>query len=775
LVDQLRFMRCRIAVESFVHGFRYQLEMVTSGFSGLGAADCLDRVLEEVKAWAPRQLSFETVTRATSSVISTELFQCMADAFQNGDVTLDGWQALALGMWLAPSEKRLNFAHVALQHSGVHMDEFRELVALLVLMAQQLLSSRPRPFGSSRLYADLLACNRLLEDAGIKLPLCGLRMPGVRLTEEQSAIVMKDLQATEQMRITAFAGTGKTSTLRMYACLRPHLRFLYICFNVSVREEAQRSFPGHVICKNAHQLAYAACGFKFRHKLKDDLRIEDLVSHPLFSEHSSLMCNCKDDMRMEAVEVCLSVLQSFLNSSSDDIGVEHVPSPLPLVIRDGALSADVVCAAAKSLWKDMSDAKSEVVRMTHNGYLKLYSLSRPCLSQQYNVVLLDEAQDCNPAIASIVVSQKCARILVGDGHQSIYGFLGAMDVLSSKVESGSTSCSSVIRRQLTRSFRFGPNVADLANFLLNNFKGETRPLLGCGKHAGLVKFDAPDSGNRGLQGCPATPFAFIARTNASVVEMALRADEAGLSLAWIGGVRGYNLNVLRDLCLLSLGCKTDIENSRISKFNSLEGFRQFARRINDGDSLARIDLVRRHNPQELLDRLRHLQSVAEQSDKKATTGLRKDVSLATVHKAKGLEWDSVMLADDFPDPRELCRPGMVQEVNALYVAVTRAVRELQPPQSLSSFYKVAAESLTLTLVDAFHEERHQTCPNCGIPSPSRSQRLTDRREFFGSQIAKLAEVGRREADARFVGHITHAELCESCRVDSSLQEVLDLT
>merc|ERR1712014_181775 len=106
-----------------------------------------------------------------------------------------------------------------------------------------------------------------------------------------------------------------------------------------------------------------------------------------------------------------------------------------------------------------------------------------------------------------------------------------------------------------------------------------------------------------------------------------------------------------------------------------------------------------------------------------------------------------MLADDFPDPNELSRPGMVQEVNALYVAVTRAVRELQPPRSLARVYKGVAESLTLLRVDAFHEDRDKTCPSCGIPLPSASRR----QGFLGSQHAQFTEVGRWEASARFVG------------------------
>jgi superfamily I DNA/RNA helicase len=67
---------------------------------------------------------------------------------------------------------------------------------------------------------------------------------------------------------------------------------------------------------------------------------------------------------------------------------------------------------------------------------------------------------------------------------------------------------------------------------------------------------------------------------------------------------------------------------------------------------------------------------------------RAHVILTTTHKAKGMEWDSVMLGDDFPrliDQKTNClKPlGMdegelnPEEVNLQYVAVTRARKNLQ--------------------------------------------------------------------------------------------------
>ncbi|KAL2087349.1 hypothetical protein ACEWY4_016177 [Coilia grayii] len=82
----------------------------------------------------------------------------------------------------------------------------------------------------------------------------------VRVTHEQQVIINHDIQPGQVVKIMAFAGTGKTTTLVQIARMRPHLRFLYVAFNKSVQTHAQRSFPINVHCKTIHSMAFSAVG-----------------------------------------------------------------------------------------------------------------------------------------------------------------------------------------------------------------------------------------------------------------------------------------------------------------------------------------------------------------------------------------------------------------------------------------------------------------------------------------------------------------------------------
>lgn len=77
---------------------------------------------------------------------------------------------------------------------------------------------------------------------------------GLSLLEEQRRAI-ELFQLSEGLRIDAYAGTGKTTTLRLIADNTSD-RGLYLAFNRSIAEEAGGRFPKRVRCSTIHSIAF---------------------------------------------------------------------------------------------------------------------------------------------------------------------------------------------------------------------------------------------------------------------------------------------------------------------------------------------------------------------------------------------------------------------------------------------------------------------------------------------------------------------------------------
>lgn len=84
-------------------------------------------------------------------------------------------------------------------------------------------------------------------------------------TQEQRA-AREVFASGADLTLVAGAGTGKTSTLMMMAeATSKH--GLYMAFNKTTADDAQRRFSGNVECRTAHSIAFGAVGWKYKHRL----------------------------------------------------------------------------------------------------------------------------------------------------------------------------------------------------------------------------------------------------------------------------------------------------------------------------------------------------------------------------------------------------------------------------------------------------------------------------------------------------------------------------
>jgi hypothetical protein len=245
-------------------------------------------------------------------------------------------------------------------------------------------------------------------------------------TEEQQVAVAK-FRTGQPLKIAAFAGAGKTTTLKMLA-EATRSRGVYLAFNRLIAAEAKEKFPKSVDCRTTHAIAFRAVlpQYGSAAKMTKSLHAKQLAAVLAYIDRIF-----PGTFRLNGVHqahLVLGTIRRFCQSSEPIIGLEHVPRYGRLLGAREEVVSDVrdwSVAEANGLWSRMVDKRDEVP-LGHDGYLKLWALSQPTLNSDY--ILLDEAQDTNSVVLGVLARQNAQVIYVGDRHQQIYEWRGAVNL-----------------------------------------------------------------------------------------------------------------------------------------------------------------------------------------------------------------------------------------------------------------------------------------------------------------------------------------------------------
>ncbi|TDG96882.1 hypothetical protein EPR50_G00233280 [Perca flavescens] len=580
---------------------------------------------------------------------------------------------------------------------------------------------------SNRLHYNIYYVLHLMDNGPFSVGSSQSGRPQIQLTREQQQILSHDIQGDHVVKIVAFAGTGKTTTLVKYAEQRPHLRFLYVAFNKSVANEAQRRFPSNVACKTVHSLAFANVGRRYHSRQKLTFNLKPFSISSVLPPGRGGFSKAK---------VVTTTLDAFMASTDETINTSHVPCSRrgKHSIREyiGEVEKELFVEDATMIWnkmKDLNETKKDAYYMTHDGYLKLWQLQipKPSLSDKYDVLFIDEAQDCTPAIMDVLLSQRCGKILVGDPHQQIYTFKGAVNALN--------IVDHTHIFYLTQSFRFGAEIAYVGATILEVCKGVEKILVG-GKQKGGVCDETADkvaaAMRTGVSLCRGKT-AILSRCNVSVFGEAVRLTDCNphCRIHFIGGVAGIGLDRIMDIWHLMEGRKF-IRDPLIRSFAKRhpEGpfwaLKTYVEQTEDLELDAKVSIVEKYGKR-IPELARRLESCFEYDYNEA------DFIIGTVHKAKGLEFDTVMVTDDFAkvpssehnlhhNPNFSFADIADDEWNLLYVAVTRAKTSLIVTKTVRRILTVAGEYFlksempsTLMKVGDPLPCCVTDCPNCTTP------------------------------------------------------------
>jgi len=450
------------------------------------------------------------------------------------------------------------------------------------------------------------------------------------ITAQQAALVHGPVEGI--IKVNAFAGAGKTTSLCALASRHADKRCLYLAFSKAAQMDASKRFASSARCLTIHGLAFASFGKKYVHKLGQPRSI-DIIRRMGIPWNWQLA-----DAVVQTIGAwCVSDWEEFPKSAC---AVNGTLTGTPSMLAQAA-------GIAKQAWQRMCDPAGDMP-MSHDGYLKLFQLSQPRIDA--DLIMLDEGQDTNPVTWAIVRCQACPLVIVGDRYQSIFQFRGAINAMQiAKADR---------EYPFTQSFRFGPRVARIATDLLRMFYREQAAIEGLGPDTLIT---ATPQGS---------PRAILARTNATVFQHAVKAIRCGQSLGFAGGVNAYGFEKLLDVNHLAQERHDRIRDDLIRTFPSFSHFMEYSKQSGDLEAKRQIEAVLAYGDE--------LETLIPSIHQSAQTDLSKAfIVLATAHRAKGLTLDHVELADDFPELLDAVGAPLQadqldrQEVNLLYVALTR--------------------------------------------------------------------------------------------------------
>jgi len=565
----------------------------------------------------------------------------------------------------------------------------------------------------------------------------------MQLTNEQKDIVNYINSNNECLvKINAFAGTGKTTTLLEIAKQElknnPKAKILYLAFNKAIQEEAKNKFPRSVEIRTTHSLAYQSVmkglnelklkGSEYKLRELEDIIVNRLNvdkevhnTFKLFSKEintyfkeylNSEYVSIKDffdiDVTLKVFDEVNSIIETIYETINYDgepftmESLEHSKNVLSKIKKNDINIVDKLCATRyfskiydlcekrldtnemveiDRLYTDIYmslgvlayDEKiinvidilvnsmfNGTIELTHSGYLKLYQIkvSNKRIRKKWDLILLDEAQDTNDVTKAIFIGLKAKKkVLVGDKHQQIYTFRGSKNIMAALPD--------YKEFYLTKTFRFGNNIAAIANNILLNTKGEKQKI----ESAKILNEQKKED----------KTFAILSRTNAGLIDFILETykktskelSDKEKSLVIIKTVRnpwsifGFAIN-LEKILANERGSNQEIDKEFSFLNMYLDDYNRYKNNIIEDNFFSYLQMVgEKYKDIELTNSLSVLQKIYQFNKKyndnlsirtlynyivKMNTSIKVPMFyISTIHTAKGLEWNNIRLLDDVKD------------------------------------------------------------------------------------------------------------------------------
>lgn len=497
-------------------------------------------------------------------------------------------------------------------------------------------------------------------------------------TDEQAAIVSGiALKDGPSVMTNAYAGCSKTTTIEMSA---PGVRTpaLAIAFNKINADEMAKRLPGNFTCKTMNGLGHGAWARAIgaTRIQVDDRKVGGLVTQIAKDRKVDLLEDQWGDLRKLVTGAMAAGLVP------DTIGVESLVPDSPEGWMDIADRLWITADDAEFLREMAREILIESIKLARQGIISFDDqIYCPVMLGgkwlKYPFIAVDEAQDLS-AMNHLQV-QLCLHpggrlFVVGDEKQAIYAWRGADGNSMENLRELRADWSDL---PLQTTFRCPQIVVERNKAHAPGFTAwhTNRP--------GIFEQWVRDLEGKGWDAKDLEPgSAVLCRNNAPLMALAMKLLRSGI------GVKVQGRDIGKSLESLS---KKIVRKDDATELQCVEAITKWQDR--------ECAMARANNHEErcesINDRAEALLAVLQGGKCKTSGDLRRvlhqlfesksgQLTLSTVHRAKGLEWESVMLLDPWRIPSKYAREQALngfkiplqQENNLRYVAETRTRNKL---------------------------------------------------------------------------------------------------
>jgi len=469
----------------------------------------------------------------------------------------------------------------------------------------------------------------------------------------QKAVYEEIKNGKSNILVNAVAGSGKTTTiLNAMEFIPSNSKILFVAFNKSIAEELKdRIKRSNVEVSTFHSICFRALAYKKRRRV-DGKKVQKIIN------------NLIDDK--EERYSYFSMIKKLVGLAKNE-GVGYLMKNEPETYTKLMSKYSVRHPKATYDEETLFDYCVEVYKISlkESYFLDFDDMILHCLKEKpkfkwYKYVFVDEAQDLNQVqIALLEDIKKNARLVaVGDPNQAIYGFRGADDKAFWDIQK-KYYCKLL---PLSVTYRCPKEIAKEANRFVPSIKS------GIDKSGKVVEHGAFTSSLFKDKDC-----AIITRKTSRLVDFAYvlmkhnvpcRIIGKDLALNLISFIKGFKSSLLKDLM------KDMREEIQMDKNKD---------DLNLLDKVRTVEVFYENITMSISERVAPFWPVSVfcQKIESFFEECQNGIPMCTVHKSKGLEWNSVFILnkDDFL-PSWASGQQVKQEENIYYVAITRAKSNL---------------------------------------------------------------------------------------------------